>query len=87
MKKKVNLQSKVQRIIKNLHAITVGRLTTHQTNVGAMEKKNSIGSVTTIISMVTKPLIARRIQNLKVNVTYVKGMVTRHQNIDPNHSI
>ena len=53
----------------------------YQTNAGAME------SATTTISMVTKLMNARRNQNLKVNVTYEKDMVTRHQNADPNHSI
>ena len=82
MKKKVNLHNKVKKEFRNLHAIIVGRLVTHQTNVGAMEKKNSMGSVTTATSMVTKPMNARRNQNLKVNVTNAKDMVTRHQNAD-----
>ena len=63
------------------------RLVIHQTNVGAMENKNSMESATTAIRMVTKPMNAWRNQNLKVNVKNVKGMVTRHQNVDPNHSI
>ena len=50
-----------------------------------MEKKNSMESVTTAINMVTKLMNARRNQNLKVNVTNAKDMVTRHQNADPNH--
>ena len=52
-----------------------------------MEKKNSMENATTAISMVTKPMNARRNQNLKVNVTNVEGMFTRHWNVDPNHSI
>ena len=81
MKKKVNLPRKVLKGIINLHAIIVGRLVIHQTNVGAME------NATTTINMVTKPMNVRRNQNLKVNVTNEEGMVTRHQNVDPNHSI
>ena len=87
MKKKVNLQRKVQRGIKNLQAITMRRLVTNQTNVGVMENQNSMGSVTTIISMVIKPMNVRRNQNLKVNVTNLEGMATRHQNADPNYSM
>ena len=87
IKKKVNHQSKERKEIKSLHAIIVERLVTHQTNAGAMEKKNSMESVTTTINMVTKLMNARRNQYLKVSVTNAKGMVTRHQNADPNHSI
>ena len=87
IKKKVNPQSKEQKEIRNLHAIIVERLVTHQTNVGAMEKQNSMESATTTTNMVTKLMNARRNQNLKVNVTNEKDMVTRHQNVDPNHSI
>ena len=87
MKKKVNLQSKVQKGIRDLHAIIVGRLVTHQTNIGAIENKIFMESVTTAISMVTKPMNVRRNQNVKVNVTNAEGMVTTHQNVDPNHSI
>ena len=79
--KKVNAQSKELKEIRNLHAIIVERLATHQTNARAME------SVKTTTNMVTKPMNARRHQNLKVNVTSAKGMVTRYQNIDPNHLI
>ena len=63
------------------------RLVTHQINAGVMEKKNSMESVTTAINRVTKLMNARRNQNLKVNVTNAKDMVTRHQNVDLNHSI
>ena len=87
IKKKVNHQRKEQKEIRNLHAIIVERLVTHQTNVGAMEKENSMESVTTATNMDTKPMNARRNQNLKVNVTSAKGMVAKHQNADPNHSI
>ena len=54
------------------------RLVIHQTNDGAMEKKNSMESDTTATNMDTKKMNARRNQNLKVNVTNVKDMVTRH---------
>ena len=87
MKKKVNLPSKVLKGIRDLHAIIVRRLVTHQTNVEAMENKNSMESATTIICMVTKPMNPRRNQNLKVNVTNAKSLGTRHQNANPNHSI
>ena len=83
----MNPQRKEQKEIRNLHAIIVERLVTHQTNAGAMEKKNSMESVTTATNMDTKLMNARRNQNLKVSVTNAKGMVTRHQNADPNHSI
>ena len=87
IKKKVNPQNKELKEIRNQHAIIVERLVAYQTNAGAMEKKNSMESVTTTINMVTKLMNARRNQNLKVNVTNAKDMVTRHQNADPNHSI
>ena len=45
IKKEVNPQSKEQKEIKNLHAIIVERLVTHQTNAGAMERKNLMESV------------------------------------------
>ena len=86
-KKKVNLPGKVLKEIRNLHAIIMERLVTHKTNVGAMEKKSSMESVTSAINMVTKLTNARRNLNLKVNVTNAEGMVTRHQNVDLNHSI
>ena len=85
--KKVNPQRKEEKEIKNLHAIIVERLVTHQTNAGAMERKNSMESATTATNMDTKLMNARRNQNLKLNVTNAKGMVTKHQNADPNHSI
>ena len=59
----------MQKEIRNLHAIIVERLVTHQTNAGAMENKISMESVTTTINMVTTQMNARRNQNLKVNVT------------------
>ena len=83
----MNPQSKEKKEIRNLHAIIVERLVTHQTNVGAMERKNSMESATTATNMDTKLMNARRNQNLKENVTSAKGMVTRHQNADPNHLI
>ena len=83
----MNPQSKELKEIRNQDAIIMKRLVTHQTNVGAMEKKNSMVSVTTAINMVTKLMNARRNQNLKVNATSAKDMVTRNQNADPNHSI
>ena len=76
MKKKVNLPRKVLKGIKNQHAIIVERLVIHQTNARAMDKKNSMESVTTAINMVTKLMNARRNLNLKVNATNVEGMVT-----------
>ena len=78
-KKKVNLPGKVLKEIRNLHAIIVERLVTRETNVGAIEKKNSMESVTTTINMVTKLMNAMRNLNLKVNVTNAKDMFTRHQ--------
>ena len=87
MKKKVNLLNNVLKRIRDRHAIIVGRLVTHQTNVGAMKKKNSMGSVTTTISMVIKLMNARENQSLKANVTNARSMVTRHLNADANHSI
>ena len=87
MKNKVNLQNEVQKGIKYLHAIIVGRLVTHQTNVGTMEKQDSMESAITKISMVTKLMNARINKNLKVYVINEKDMVTRHQNADLNHSI
>ena len=86
-KKKVNLPGKALKEIKNLHASIVERLVTHQINDGTMEKQNSMESVITAINMVTKLMNARRNQNLKVNVTDVKDMVTMHQNAGPIHSI
>ena len=83
----MNPQRKEQKQIRNLHAIILERLATHQTNVGAMERQNLMESATTTKNMVTKLMNARRNQNLKVNVTSAKGMVTRHQNADPNHLI
>ena len=67
IKKKVNPQSKEQKEIRNLHAIIVERLVTHQINVGVMEKKNSMESVTIATTMDTKLMNARRNPNLKVN--------------------
>ena len=87
MKKKVNLPSKVLKGIKNQHEIIVERLVIHQTNAEAMEKKNSMESATTTINMVTKPMNARRNQNLKVNVTNARSKVTRNPSVDQNHSI
>ena len=52
-----------------------------------MERKNLMETATIIVSMVIKLMNARRNQNLKANVTNEKGMVTKHQNVDPNHSI
>ena len=81
MRKKVNLPSKALKEVKNLLAITMGKLVTHQTNVGAME------SATTTISIVTRLMNARRNQNLKVNVTNARHKVTRNLNADLKHSI
>ena len=83
----MNHQRKELKEIKNLHAIIVERLVTHQTNAREMEKQNSMESATTATNMVTKLMNARRNLNLKVNVTNAEGMVIRHQNVDPNHSI
>ena len=84
MRKKVNLPNNVLKEIENLLEISVGR---YKTNVGEMKRQNSMENATTTISMVTKPMNARRNQNLKVNATNVEGMVTRHQNANPNHLI
>ena len=78
IKKKANHQSKEQEEIKNLHAVIVERLVTHLTNDGTMEKENSMENATTATNMDTKLMNARRNQNLKVNVTNAKGMVTKH---------
>ena len=87
MKKKVNLPSKVLEGIKSPHAIIVERKVTHQTNARAMEKKNSMESVITTISMVTKLMNSRRNQNLKVNVINARSKVTRYPSADQSHSI
>ena len=81
IKKKVNPQSKEQKEIRNLHAIIVERLVTHQTNAGAMEKQNSMESATTATKMDTKLMNARRNQNLKVSVTNAKGIRMQIQTI------
>ena len=78
IKKKANPQSKELEEIRNLHEIILERLVTHQINVGVMEKKKSMENVTIATNMDTKPMNARRNQNLKVNFTNAKGMVTRH---------
>ena len=83
----MNPQSKELKEIRNMYAVIVERLVTHQTNTGAIERQNSMESSTTTTNMVTKLMNARRNQNLKVSVTNTKGMVTRHQNVDPNHLI
>ena len=68
----MNHQSKEIKEIRNLHAIIVERLVTHQTNVGAMERENSMESLTTATNTDTKPMNVRRNQNLKVSVTKCK---------------
>ena len=83
----MNPQSKELKEIRNLHAIIVEILVTHQTNAGVMEKQNSMESASNAISMVIKPMNVMKNLNLTVNVTNAKDMVTRHQNEDPNHSI
>ena len=87
MRKKVNLPSKVQKGIKKPTCNHSRRYVTHQTNVGAMEKKNSLESATTVSNMVTRLMNARRNQNLKVNVKNARSKVTRHPNVDQNYSI
>ncbi|GLJ28720.1 hypothetical protein SUGI_0566050 [Cryptomeria japonica] len=85
--KKVNLPSKVAKEIKDLHAITVVRQVTHQTNVGAMERQDSKANATTVISMVTRLVNARRNKNLKANVTNARNKVTKHQNVEQRYSL
>ena len=86
-KKKVNPPNRVLKRIRNPFAITLAREVTHQTNVGAMERKNSMENATIVVSMVIKLMNARRNQNLKANVTNARSKVTRHPNVDQNHSI
>ena len=85
--KKVNLPNKVAKGIKDLHATTLVRKVTHQTNVGAMERQDSMANATTVISMVTKLMNARRNLNLKANVTNARNKVTRHLNVEQIHSL
>ena len=59
----------------------------HLTNVGVMAKVNSMASVSIAISMVTKPMNARRNQILKASVTNARNKDIRHLNVDQNHSI
>lgn len=44
-------------------------------------------NVKIVVNMVIKLMSARRNQNFKVNVTNVRDKVTRHPNVDLNHSI
>ena len=86
-KMKVNPPNKVNKGIKDPLAITVERKVTHQINVGAMERRNSMVNVSIAISMVTKKMSAKKNQNLNAIVTNVKSMVIRHSNANPKHSI
>ena len=67
----MNPQSKELKETRNLHAIIVEILVTHQTNVGAMEKKNSMESVTIAANMVIRQASAKINQSLKENVSIV----------------
>ena len=84
-KKNMNLLNKVLKRIKDLLAIIVVRQVIHQTNVGAMVKKNSMESVTIAINMVIEQQNARRNLSLKVNVTNVRNMDKSHYNAKPRY--
>ena len=86
-KKKVNLQNKVPKGIKDPLVIIVARQVIHLTDVGAMVKENSMVNVSIAISMVTKPMNAMKNQSLKANVINARNKVTRHLNADLSHSI
>ena len=82
IQKKVNHPSKELKRIKDLPKITMVREGIHQTNVGAMGKKNSMKSVTIAISMVIGLMNVKRNLSLKENVT---SMGTSHQNAKPRY--
>ena len=86
-KKKVNPPNKVLKGIKDPLAITMARQVIHRTNVGVMQKKNSMVNVTIAINMVKRQMNVKRNQNLKENVTNARNKVTRHQTTRPSHSI
>ena len=77
-KKKVNPPNKVLKGIKDPLAIIVVKYVIHQTNVRVMEKKNSMKNSTIAISMGTRLMNSKRNQNLKVTITNVRNMDTRH---------
>ena len=52
-----------------------------------MEKLNSMENATTAVSMVIELMNAKRKQSLRASVTNVRNKVTRHMNVDLNHSI
>ena len=68
-KKKVNLPNKELKRVKDPLEIIVVRQVIHQTNVGVMEKKNSMENATIVVSMVTRLMNAIRNQNLRESVT------------------
>ena len=59
----------------------------HQTNVGVIEKKNSMENSTIEVSMVIGVMNAKRNQYLRASVTNARNKVTRHLNVDLSHSI
>ena len=69
IQKKVNHPSEVHKRIKYLLAIIVVSWVIHQTNVGEMEKKNSMENATIAISMIIGKISAKRNPSLKANVT------------------
>lgn len=79
-KKKVNLQNKELKGIKDPLAIVVVRQGIHRTNLGAMEKENSMENATIGIIMVIWLMSAKRNQNLKANITNARNMDTSHYN-------
>ena len=60
------------------------RLITHQTNVGVMENKNSMESVTIAIRMVIEQVNVKRNLSLKVNVTIVRNKDINLQSAKPS---
>ena len=83
----MNHTSKELKRIKNLLAVTVVRLDIHQTNVGAMGKKNSMESATITASMVIRLMNVKRNLNLKANVTNARSMGTNLLNEKPRYCI
>ena len=73
---KANHLSKEIKITKVLLAIIVVRWVIHQTNVGAMVRKNSMESVIVMTSMVIEQVNAQRNLNLEESVIIVRNKET-----------
>ena len=72
----MNHPSKDLKRIKGQLVVTMVSWVIHQTNGGVRVKKNSMESVTILISMVIELMNAKRNLNLKANVTNVRSMGT-----------